>query len=45
MGEANSARPDGGRRANYVTAAVCGLTSDQPATVCTAAIRALQAQI
>jgi hypothetical protein len=31
--------------ANYVTAAVCGLTKDQPATVCTPAITALRAQI
>ncbi|MGD0698806.1 MAG: DUF929 family protein [Trebonia sp.] len=31
--------------ANYATAAVCALTSDQPASACTAAVRALQAKI
>jgi hypothetical protein len=31
--------------ANYATAAVCALTSDQPASACTSAVRALQAKI
>jgi hypothetical protein len=31
--------------ANYATAAICGLTGDQPATVCTPAVKALQAKI
>jgi hypothetical protein len=31
--------------ANYATAAVCGLTADQPASACTAAVRALQSKI
>jgi hypothetical protein len=31
--------------ANYATAAVCVLTHDQPASACTAAVRALQAKI
>jgi hypothetical protein len=31
--------------ANYVTAAICGLTGDQPATACTPAVKALQAKI
>jgi hypothetical protein len=31
--------------ANYATAAVCVLTSDQPASACTATVRALQAKI
>jgi hypothetical protein len=31
--------------ANYVTAAICGLTKDQPATACTPTVRALQAKI
>jgi Domain of unknown function (DUF929) len=31
--------------ANYATAAVCVLTADQPASACTAAVRALQAKI
>jgi hypothetical protein len=32
-------------RANYMTAAICDLTSDQPATACTATVTALQAKI
>jgi hypothetical protein len=31
--------------ANYATAAVCALTSDQPASACTSVVRALQAKI
>jgi hypothetical protein len=31
--------------ANYMTAAICGLTGDQPAAVCTSGIRSLQSQI
>ena len=31
--------------ANYATAAICGLTGDQPATVCTPAVKAMQAKI
>jgi hypothetical protein len=31
--------------ANYATAAVCALTSDQPASACTPVVRALQAKI
>ena len=31
--------------ANYSTAALCGLTKDQPATVCTPTVKALQAKI
>ena len=31
--------------ANYTTAAICGLTGDQPATACTPAVKALQAKI
>lgn len=31
--------------ANYMTAAVCGLTGDQPATVCTPVVKSLQSQI
>jgi hypothetical protein len=31
--------------ANYMTAALCKLTSDRPATACTAAVQALQARI
>jgi hypothetical protein len=31
--------------ANYITAAVCGLTKDQPAAACTPAVKALQAKI
>ena len=31
--------------ANYMTAAICDLTSDQPATACTATVTALQAKI
>jgi uncharacterized protein DUF929 len=31
--------------ANYMTAAICGLTSDQPAAVCTAGIKSLQSQL
>jgi hypothetical protein len=31
--------------ANYITAAACGLTKDQPASVCTAAVKSLQAKI
>jgi uncharacterized protein DUF929 len=31
--------------ANYLTAAMCGLTGDQPATACTPAVKALQAKI
>jgi hypothetical protein len=31
--------------ANYATAAICGLTKDQPAAACTPAVRALQAKI
>ena len=31
--------------ANYSTAAVCGLTHDQPASACTAVVRSLQAKI
>ena len=30
--------------ANYATAAICGLTGDQPATACTPAVKALQAK-
>jgi hypothetical protein len=31
--------------ANYITAALCKLTSDKPATACTAAVQALQSRI
>ena len=31
--------------ANYATAAICGLTNDQPASACTSAVLALQAKI
>lgn len=31
--------------ANYMTAAICGLTGDQPAAVCTSEIKSLQSQI
>jgi hypothetical protein len=31
--------------ANYLTAAICGLTKDTPATACTPAVRALRAKI
>ena len=31
--------------ANYLTAALCGLTGDQPATACTPAVKALRAKI
>ncbi|HEX3512764.1 MAG TPA: DUF929 family protein [Trebonia sp.] len=31
--------------ANYATAAICGLTGDQPATACTPVVKALQAKI
>jgi thiol-disulfide isomerase/thioredoxin len=31
--------------ANYATAAICGLTGDQPANVCTPAVKALRAKI
>jgi hypothetical protein len=31
--------------ANYATAAICGLTGNQPAAACTATVRALQAKI
>lgn len=31
--------------ANYLTAAVCGLTGDQPASVCTATVKALRRRI
>jgi hypothetical protein len=31
--------------ANYITAAVCGLTKDQPVATCTPAVKALQARI
>ena len=31
--------------ANYVTAAICGLTNDRPATACTPTVRALQKKI
>ena len=31
--------------ANYATAAICGLTGDQPATACTPAVKALRAKI
>jgi hypothetical protein len=31
--------------ANYITAALCKLTSDKPATACTAAVQALQSKI
>jgi len=31
--------------ANYMTAAICGLTGDQPAAVCTSGIKSLQSQI
>jgi hypothetical protein len=31
--------------ANFATAAICSLTNDQPASACTAAVRALQAKI
>ena len=31
--------------ANYITAAICGLTGDAPAAACTPAVRALQAKI
>jgi uncharacterized protein DUF929 len=31
--------------ANYMTAAICGLTGDQPTAVCTAGIKSLQSQI
>jgi hypothetical protein len=31
--------------ANYITAAICGLTNDQPASACTPAVKSLQAKI
>ena len=31
--------------ANYVTAAICGLTNDRPATACTPTVKALQKKI
>ena len=31
--------------ANYLTAAICGLTNDQPASACTSAVRSLRAKI
>ena len=31
--------------ANYITAAICGLTKDRPAAACTPAVQALQAKI
>jgi hypothetical protein len=31
--------------ANYMTAAICGLTNNQPASACTPAVRSLQAKI
>ena len=31
--------------ANYMTAAICGLTGDQPASVCTTVVKGLQAKI
>jgi hypothetical protein len=31
--------------ANYITAAICKLTNDQPATACTSTVRGLQSQI
>ncbi|MGH3171574.1 MAG: DUF929 family protein [Trebonia sp.] len=31
--------------ANYLTAAICGLTSDQPASACTATVKGLRAKI
>jgi hypothetical protein len=31
--------------ANYMTAAICGLTGDQPAAVCTSEVKSLQSQI
>jgi thiol-disulfide isomerase/thioredoxin len=31
--------------ANYLTAAICGITNDQPATACTPTVRALQPKI
>jgi hypothetical protein len=31
--------------ANYATAAICGLTNDQPATACTPTVKALQANL
>lgn len=31
--------------ANYLTAAICGITNDQPVTACTPAVRALQRKI
>ena len=31
--------------ANYLTAAICGLTNDQPATACTATVKSLRAKI
>ena len=31
--------------ANYMTAAICRLTGDQPAAACTPAVKALQARI
>jgi hypothetical protein len=34
-----------GGAANYITAAICGLTRDKPAAACTPAVKALQAKI
>ncbi len=34
-----------GGTANYITAAICGMTGNQPATVCTPTITALQAKM
>jgi hypothetical protein len=31
--------------ANYLTAAICGLTNNQPAAACTGTVRSLQAKI
>ena len=31
--------------ANYITAAICGLTNDQPASACTPVVKSLQAKI
>jgi len=31
--------------ANYITAAICKLTGNQPASACTAAVRALEARL
>jgi thiol-disulfide isomerase/thioredoxin len=34
-----------GGTANYLTAAICGITHDQPASACTSVVKALQAKI